>query len=201
MYVKDKEMYHFHTPNEYDNLWYVGNEIIVDDSFNSMFYEIGMSQTFTIKGNDDTLYQVDYYLNEFLKEIDNKSKEDIIELLKKATNITHDIALRDRELLMEECRRLYYPDKVSRNHAMYLCDEKSLDFWQSQLSKDTSLFKLSVIGELFQSHNDLVPNRAFSGELMIEEAKKYWEANLENCDKCKSEYLFQGHAKILKKIK
>ena len=118
MYVKDKEMYHFHTPNEYDDLWYVGNEIIVDDSFNSMFYEIGMSQTFTIKGNDDILYQVDYYLNEFLKEIDNKSKEDIIELLKKATNITHDIALRDRELLMEECRRLYYPDKVSRNHAM-----------------------------------------------------------------------------------
>ena len=36
---------------------------------------------------------------------------------------------------------------------------------------------------------------------MIEEAKKYWEANLENCDECKSEYLFQGHAKILEKIK
>ena len=61
--------------------------------------------------------------------------------------------------------------------------------------------KLSITGELFQSHNDLVPNRAFSGELMIEEAKKYWEANLENCDECKSEYLFQGHAKILEKIK
>ena len=142
-----------------------------------------------------------YNILEEIKEIDNKSKEDIIELLKKATNITHDIALRDRELLMEECRRLYYPDKVSRNHAMYLCDEKSLDFWQSQLSKDASLFKLSITGELFLSHNDLVPNRAFSGEFMIEESKKYWEANLENCDECKSEYLFQGNAKILKKIK
>ena len=35
MEVKDKIMYHYHRLGIYDDIWQVGNEIIVDDNFNS----------------------------------------------------------------------------------------------------------------------------------------------------------------------
>ena len=35
MEVKDKIMYHYHRLGIYDDIWQVGNEITVDDNFNS----------------------------------------------------------------------------------------------------------------------------------------------------------------------
>lgn len=200
MYVKNKEMYHFHKSNEYDDLWKEGNEIIVDDNFNTDFFEIGMSQPFAIKKDDGYYYQLDYCIDEFLEDIDKKSKTDIIDFLKIQKMVFHEMALRDRELLIEECRRLYYPDRISRNHAIYLCDEKSLDFWKSQLTQATDLFKVSVTGELFKSNSLLIPNKAYSGEILIDKAKEYWKANLNDLDDRQNEYLFQGKVKILKKL-
>ena len=34
MKVKDKIMYHYHKLGLYDDIWQVGNELVVDDNFN-----------------------------------------------------------------------------------------------------------------------------------------------------------------------
>ena len=41
MEVKDKIMYHYHKLGLYDDIWQVGNEIIIDDN---LYYTIELSE-------------------------------------------------------------------------------------------------------------------------------------------------------------
>ena len=40
MEVKDKVMYHYHKLGIYDDIWQVGNELTVDDNFDSYYSSI-----------------------------------------------------------------------------------------------------------------------------------------------------------------
>lgn len=62
MYVQNKLMYHIHTSNEYDELWQEGNEIVVDDNFNS---ECGLSIPYfntNVICSDESVNSLQYFL-------------------------------------------------------------------------------------------------------------------------------------------
>ena len=83
MYVQNKLMYHIHTSNEYDELWQEGNEIVVDDNFNS---ECGLSIPYfntNVICSDESVNSLQYFLKKIFRPRNRKSRFKIIEALLK----------------------------------------------------------------------------------------------------------------------
>ena len=82
-----------------------------------------------------------------------------------------------------------------------MCDKDGLEFWKNQLNDNSTLFELSLNGKLFKSHDDFIPKCEQTIYDMYIEAEKYWNPKFtEDLDSSKFEYLFQGKAKVLKRL-
>ena len=96
---------------------------------------------------------------------------------------------------------------------MFLTDERNLEYWYNKLCKDTSrfeflsndpikVFEVEAEGNLFESSIDLLPG-IYDMNLNIKgNANRYWapsEYDLNNS--YPNEYLLEGKAKILRRIK
>ena len=104
-----------------------------------------------------------------------------------------------REIALEEIRRKNFPEEISRLHCIWLCDEKSIDYWTKILYGD--VFRVRVTGNIFQgSENYLFGEESNSYEEILEGNQNYWKSSFYNPDDIwKREYLFQGKVKVLEK--
>ena len=83
MKVKDKVMYHYHKLGIYDDIWQVGNELIVDDNFDSYYSSIIDKFSTGVK-YANCIFSIDRVIDEYIEEIgiENVDIKTITSLLK-----------------------------------------------------------------------------------------------------------------------
>lgn len=201
MYVQNKLMYHIHTSNEYDELWQEGNEIVVDDNFNS---ECGLSIPYfntNVICSDESVNSLQYFLKKYLDQgIENLDSKIIEALLKASYRIIYNANRTKCEAALEICRRQKFKLYPSRLHSIWVTDKESLDFWISIL-KGTEIFELDLTGTLFKTSDIYIPDNHLSLSEAINQAEDYWNPIFTKEAEEKKEYLFQGKALIKNKIK
>lgn len=203
MEVKDKIMYHYHKLGIYDDKWQVGNEFVVNDSFNSFCGSIVDKFSTAIKYKN-SLVPLEIIIDKYLDDIgiENVDLKTITNLLKDSRAIITNANMYNRELMLENYRKENNPNLPSRLHSIWLADKESLNFWKEQLEKRKKLvlYRVSVTGNLFKSSDSFIPDDELTAREMYEESSKYWNPVFSEEDLCKAEYLFQGKVKVLEKI-
>ena len=203
MEVKNKVMYHYHKLGLYDNIWQVGNELIVSDNFNSYYGKIINNFNTAVKYNNGSV-SLEMIIEKILKEIgiENIDLKTIEYLLKDSLNIITNTNIFNRELMLEDFRKDYFPNLPSRLHSIWVTDDKSLDFWEKQMSnnKKLVLYRVLLTGNLFKSSDSFIPDNELTAKEMYESSFNYWNPIFKEEDLCKAEYLFQGKVKVLEKI-
>ena len=208
MQVKDHIMYHYHNKEAYSDIWQEGNELIVDDNFNSNFCQFlnRYSTAVRVKGTDhETFQSFDNVLERYLNEDEFKkiSPELAKKMLEESIRIIRNANLCHREYLLEKYRLEHYPELPSRYHSIWLTSYDNLEYWKDRLKRGDSLklFKVQVTGNLFKSSDLFIPDDHFTLEEMYNQAEKYWNPNFEQEHSLEQvEYLFQGKVKILERI-
>jgi hypothetical protein len=139
------------------------------------------------------------------EELKNKSEAEIKEILSIINTFHYTACLEKREMILEEIRRESYIDKPSRYHCMWLTDEECIASWIKLLKAQPgkySINEMELDGDIFVSTDELLPGMYHKTEDMYEEAKHYWNPKKEDLTNSKSrEYLFEGIAKVKRKIK
>ena len=201
MEVKDKIMYHYHRLGIYDDIWQIGNEIIVDDNFNSYYGSIIDKFSTGVKCVNG-IFSLDRVIDEYIDDIGlgNVDLNTIEDLLKCSSLIIKNINIYNRELMLEKYRKENNPKLPSRLHSIWLADKESLSFWKGQFSGKLKLYRVSITGELFKSSDDFIPDDELTAKEMYEASSNYWNPTFKEEDLCKAEYLFQGKVKVLEKI-
>ena len=204
MEVSDKIMYHYHRLGIYDDIWQVGNEITVDDNFNSYCGSIVDKFSTGVKSKNG-LVPLERIIDNYLYDIgvENIDLETITNLLKDSSTIITNANMYNRELMLEKYRKEHNSDLPSRLHSIWLADKKSLNFWEGQLNgrRKLKLYRVSVTGNLFKSSDSFIPDDELTAKEMYEASSNYWNPTFKEEDLCKAEYLFQGKVKVLEKIK
>lgn len=201
MEVRDKIMYHYHRLGIYDDIWQVGNEITVDDNFNSYCGSIVDKFSTGVKCVNG-IFSLDRVIDEYIDDIGlgNVDLNTIEDLLKCSSLIIKNINIYNRELMLEKYRKENNPKLPSRLHSIWLADKESLSFWKGQFSGKLKLYRVSITGELFKSSDDFIPDDELTAKEMYETSSNYWNPTFKEEDLCKAEYLFQGKVKVLEKI-
>ena len=203
MEVKDKIMYHYHKQGLYDEIWQVGNEIIVDDNYNSYCGSIVDKFTTAVKC-ENGIFSLERIIGKYVDDIgiENVDLETITNLLKASRAIIINANMYSRELMLEKYRKKHNHDLPSRLHSIWLADKKSLNFWEGQLKgrRKLKLYRVSLTGNLFKSSDSFIPDDELTAKEMYEASSVYWNPTFRKEDLCKAEYLFQGKVKVLEKI-
>ena len=204
MEVRDKIMYHYHRLGIYDDIWQVGNEITVDDNFNSYCGSIVDKFSTGVKCVNG-IFSLDRVIDEYIDDIGlgNVDLNTIEDLLKCSSLIIKNINIYNRELMLEKYRKENNPNLPSRLNSIWLADKESLYFWKEQVReyRKIVLFRVSITGNLFKSSDSFIPNDELTTKEMYEASSAYWNPIFSEEDLCKAEYLFQGRVKVLKKKK
>ena len=203
MEVKDKIMYHYHKLGLYDDIWQVGNELVVDDNFNSFCGSIVDKFTTAVKC-ENGIFSLEKIIDEYLDDIgiENVDLNTITNLLKASSDIITKADMYNRELMLEKYRKENNPKLPSRLHSIWLADKESLNFWEGQLNgrRKLKLYRVSVTGNLFKSSDSFIPDDELTAKEMYEASSTYWKPIFKEEDLYKAEYLFQGKVKVLEKI-
>lgn len=201
MFVENKEMFHFNDSEKRKDIWKVGNQIDTTQNYVADFWNGGINFSGKVNVDDGEMLPFFNVINRYLEE--DQDKETYIKLLEETSRLLKCYSILQRELVLEEVRKRFYPQIQSRKNALYLCDYNQIEYWKNILTipgKNIDLFKVEVTGELFKSSDILLPDNSESINTMFEQAKKYWEADLTNISDEATEYLFRGKVKILEKI-
>lgn len=203
MEVKNKVMYHYHKLGLYDDIWQVGNKIMVDSNFNSFCGSIVDKFTTAVKC-ENGIFSLEKIIDKYLNDIsiENVDLKTITNLLKASSAIITKADMYNRELMLEKYRKENNPKLPSRLHSIGLADKESLNFWKEQLNggRNLTLYRVSVTGNLFKSSDSFIPDDELTAKEMYEASSKYWNPVFSEDDLCKAEYLFQGKVKVLEKI-
>ena len=203
MEVKDKIMYHYHKLGLYDDIWQVGNELVVDDNFNSFCGSIVDKFPTAVKC-ENGIFSLEKIIDKYLNDIsiENVDLNTITNLLKASSAIITKADMYNRELMLEKYRKENNPKLPSRLHSIWLADKESLNFWKEQLNggRNLTLYRVSVTGNLFTSSDSFIPDDELTAKEMYEASSTYWNLVFSEEDLCKAEYLFQGKVKVLEKI-
>lgn len=213
MIVNNKEMIHIHKNGLYDDLWKVGNELLIDDNYNSNMCNFNNACS-GVKNKDGEIIPLYTYIRKFKEEINNEEKilrvknlekQEFIDktkylyyMLQDAEKMLYGLGIMNRENSLEEVRKEKYSNLPSRFHSIWVCDKESYEFWIDKLIKDSTTFKVLLNGELFKSSDSFLPldgDNIFNQKI---QAEKYWNPDFKNKEDEKGiEYLFQGKVKIL----
>lgn len=203
MKVKDKVMYHYHKLGIYDDIWQVGNELLVDNNFNSFCGSIVDKFTTAVKC-ENGIFSLEKIIDKYLNDIsiENVDLKTITNLLKASSAIITKADMYNRELMLEKYRKENNPKLPSRLHSIWLADKESLNFWKEQLNggRNLTLYRVSVTGNLFKSSDSFIPDDELTAKEMYQVSSKYWNPVFSEDDLCKAEYLFQGKVKVLEEI-
>ncbi len=213
------KLYNIHRENKYDKELKIGNKIKFDRCHYNYLKEslFDISSSFTQVEKLEDGKDIKKYINfsEVLNYTDFKDypRKNQIQLLDMIREYIVLSSSYNRESLLEEVRRKRYPNRPSRFECMFLTDEEGLENWLEILKKDNlrfyyekenpiEVFEVEAKGNIFITTSKLIPNINTKLSNMYFEADRYW--NPTEYDLCHSnckEYLLEGTAKILRKVK
>ena len=129
MEVKNKEMYHIHRNGIYDNIWKVGNEIIIDDNFNSCFCS-NLDVPSGVRTSDGKICTLDYYINIIINSINSKEKllelkqldekefinkgNFLVQVLRDSSIKLEKLSIKNREEALEEVKWIERKGEITR---------------------------------------------------------------------------------------
>lgn len=147
MEVRDKIMYHYHRLGIYDDIWQVGNKIIVDNNFISYCGSIVGKFSTGVKCKNG-LVPLERIIDKYIDDIgvENIDLETITNLLKASSAIITKANMYNRELMLEKYRKEHNHDLPSRLHSIWLAGKESLNFCKGQFSGKLKLYRVSVTG-------------------------------------------------------
>lgn len=192
---KKTQLYHIHRRGNIDQLWQVGQKMVIDDSFNALFYTRLLEvEGELLKRHKD--YDIDYFIA-MMEEM--QTKRFVEDDLNDDFNLLLDRCyFFRREKALEEGRKIFNPSAPSRFHSIFLTDRLNINYWQKligDLSFETFLLELD--GKTFTSSDDLFPKQELVFEFQVEQSEKYWRPKQKMLTLHK-EVLFQGEAKIIR---
>lgn len=200
MKVANKTMYHIHNSNEYDDLWQVNNELMVDNNFLSKCGRAIPEFNTIIYGNNGEVGSLSWALKYYLEQgIENQDPKLIQKLLEEAFMIISNVNRTKCEAALEICRRQQFPMLPSRLHSIWVTDKDGLDFWLQQLS-GREIFELDLTGELFKSSDIFIPDDNLTLEEAVRQSENYWDPVFTPEAEERKEYLFQGKVLVKKKL-
>jgi len=107
-----------------------------------------------------------------------------------------------RELIFEEVRKDYFPQKLSRYKGLHVIpsDKESLSFWLEQLkTPNAKIYKLELTGKLHRANSELLNTASIPTEHLRHIAYKYWLGNKKQ-ETSKDECLFEGMVHVIEVI-
>lgn len=175
------------------------NEIDNTENYISSYYKGVLNFSANVPTNpDNEMVHFSDIIDDYLKR--DQTQEMYIQMLETASDFLKRYATVQREMVLEEARKILYPNLPSRKNSIWLCDNKQIEFWKEELGNNSELFRVSVTGKLFKSSDIFIPDDRMNILEMYERAKKYWNPDFSEIDESKTEYLFQGKIKVLEKI-
>lgn len=101
-----------------------------------------------------------------------------------------------RERVLEDVRVELYPELPSRMRSLWLCDKENLDYWYNHFSnREYRVLKMVLEGNLSKHDATHIEGNPRSLIKLREDAKRYWSGEI--IDSNKTEYLFEGKAKVV----
>lgn len=194
MKINGRIMYHI---NRNEN-WQVGEKKDNTCASNNHFFNVRTTKSSLI-GFDGKNANVREVIDEYLEK-KTFNNEDLAELAKQTRDILHNYQILSRELTLEEIRKEFYSDRVSRKNCIWLCEKKQLEYWKDILKDSINVFKVRATGKVFKSNDKLLPDLAMSYNDQVEQAHKYWAPKYTELNDEKSEFLFIGHLEVLEKV-
>lgn len=239
--MKNREFFHVHASNKFDNIWTPNSEFEVNDNFKSMMYQryITFNTNFDVIdpateeickesfpsyaqeallrsltdeekkvfiSNIDRRYYTEDQFNELVMSIMQRiRRQELLYLLQEARRIAGNANTFKRETALEDCRKDNFPSLPSRLHSLFLTEEDMIEHWASILEQDNrkevSVYRVEIEHDPFKTNEQLLPNENGSYIDVYREAKRYWTAKKDNSRAYVPEYLYQGHVKVLERVK
>ena len=198
MFVENVELFHFNNNVRRNDIWQVGNEIDNTENYFSDYYNGALHFAANVPTTKNEMCHFSEIIDDYLTK--EQDTETYIKMLETASVFLKHYSTVQREMVLEQVRKELYPYIPSRKNCIWLCDERQLEFWKEKLGNRGDLFKVSITGELFKTSDIFLPDKEMNIIESYEQAKKYWNPDFSNIDESKTEYLFQGKLKILKKL-
>lgn len=172
----------------------------MDSSYLALGGILEFNTNVNVKGGGEV--EFNYILEQELEE-DDLSKEYMRRLIIESCRIIRNSNLFKREIALENYRQLYFPNQISRMHAMWLSEKKSLEYWRHHLSLEGRgiLFEVSATGKAFKTSDCFFPKENANYLECFNAAERYWKPKFDGeTDSSSTEYLFEGKVKVLKKL-
>lgn len=138
-------------------------------------------------------------------ELRTKSESEIKYILNILEAYIHNSSWEKREMILEDVRVKHFVDKPSRYNCMWLTDEECIPHWLKLFKAKEGFYSINEIeldGNLFLSTEELLPNLIMKTEDIYNDAFHYWNpAEKDLINSPTKEYLFEGIAKVKRKIK
>ena len=217
MLIFNGKMYHFRYHDSFDDIWQPGNTIQVGPNFNApkQIDVAGVATGVKINGTsivrpvtdliDYTMCDVNDILDKASKKnIDSKELLAVINrlssLLKGCRRIIDDTQKSIIERALEEVRRQNYDFYPSRLNSLSVSDKEHIKYWAS-VYPDSDLFELNLLGNIFKTSAELIPQEGLSLSVTKMMSFPYWDPKFDSAEvEEKTEYLFNGSARVLRKV-
>lgn len=193
---RNKEIFHIHRKENFDEIWKPENRITIDDKFNSVFYsQLQEFDRILIERYSD--YDIDYVIA-MMEEMLHKElvQEDYLEEFKK---LQKQFKLLRRENALEEGRKLYNPTAPSRMHSIFLTFQDGVGYWANQVGNNNyQVFSMDILnGNMFISSDGYFPDQDLMYDIQVEKSEYYWQPKKKELT-LNNEILFQGSVRIIK---
>ena len=215
------ELFHIHLLGIKDRMYRPNGEIMVDpEKFNNRLFNRIYDANVCVSGDmyDPIIKDINKALHDNagltlgdqvnIGEILNYalyqrglSRDELIKVLQDTSDIMLKTGTNYRELAMEEFRKNNCPDKPSRLHSLYACNEEGLRFWLGQIHDgESDIYRIDVEQEPFVTNEELLPAESLSYGNKIQSSYKYFNPKKKDLNGVTDEYLVQGRVKLLEKI-
>lgn len=209
----EQELFHIHKVTNKNDHWSNNKIININDNYNSIMNQRhqNFSQLVNVFGGGSQEYiNFSFILADYMRRINNLNvikNDDIIELkrlLEIGYQMTYNADLFRREEALENYRKDNLSHLPSRLHAMYLCDNDGIEYWQDVISQndkiETEIYRVLASGDIFKTNEQLLPSEISTYQETYKQAFKYWNPKFKNLPNYTNEYLIRGKIKVLEKI-
>ena len=217
------ELFHIHTKGTKDSIYIPGKEIIVNNSFNNRLYNMTYKNSYLASREDfpylfalidlvheyHNIYPVGEKttLSEVLECFNSSDRSkvpthEILKLSKESFRMLRRADIAKREMAMEEYRKNNTPDRPSRIHSLYACNDEGLEYWINTLENGNHIeaFRIDPIEEPFQTNEQLLPDEKLAFEDMVTASMRYFNPRKKDIGISSDEFLVKGKVKILEKV-
>ena len=209
----EQELFHIHKVTNKNDHWSNNKIVNINDNYNSIMNQRhqNFSQLVNVfEGGSQEYINFSFILADYMRRINNLSvikNDDIIELkrlLEIGYQMTYNADLFRREEALENYRKDNLSHLPSRLHAMYLCDNDGIEYWQDVISQndkiETETYRVLASGDIFKTNEQLLPSEISTYQETYQQAFKYWNPKFKNLPNYTNEYLIRGKIKVLEKI-